>query len=125
MCVLSRRRTNTPLQALALMNDPTFVEAARVFAENVAISSRQESEAHLRQAFRTLLARDPSYSELMILKDGFERRLRNFRQDPDSAKALLAVGESASKPGLDPVYVAALSTSIMNLYNLDEAILHE
>jgi len=125
MCVLSRPRTNTPLQALALMNDPTFVEAARVFAENVAISSRQESEAHLRQAFRTLLARDPSYSELMILKDGFERRLRNFRQDPDSAKALLAVGESASKPGLDPVYVAALSTSIMNLYNLDEAIHHE
>lgn len=125
MCVLSRPRTNTPLQALALMNDPTFVEAARVFAENVAVSSQQDSEAHLRQAFRTLLARAPSDSELMIVKDGFERRLRNFRQDPDSAKALLAVGESASKPGLDPVYVAALSTSIMNLYNLDEAIHHE
>ena len=125
MCVLSRPRTNTPLQALALMNDPTFVEAARVFAEDLAASSRQDPESHLKRAFWTILTRSPSESELMILKDGFEKRLRNFREDPEGADALLAVGESASKPGLDPVYVAALSTSIMNLYNLDEAIHHE
>ena len=125
MCVLSRPRTNTPLQALALMNDPTFVEAARVFAEDLAASSRQDPESHLKRAFWTILTRSPSESELMILKDGFEKRLRNFREDPEGADALLAVGESAPKPGLDPVYVAALSTSVMNLYNLDEAIHHE
>ncbi|HCR28718.1 MAG TPA: hypothetical protein DIV79_01710 [Opitutae bacterium] len=125
MCVLGRPRTNTPLQALALMNDPTFVEAARVFAEEIADSSRKDPESHLNQAFRTILSRSPSESELMILKNGFEERLRNFRQDPDGANALLEVGESGPRSGLDPVYVAALSTSIMNLYNLDEAIHHE
>jgi hypothetical protein len=125
MCVLSRPRTNTPLQALALMNDPTFVEAARVLAEEIADSPRKDPESHLKQAFRTILTRSPSESELMILKEGFEERRKNFRRSPESASALLEVGESSLKQGLDPVYVAALSTSIMNLYNLDEAIHHE
>jgi hypothetical protein len=79
----------------------------------------------LKQAFRTILTRSPSESELMILKEGFEERRKNFRRSPESASALLEVGESSLKQGLDPVYVAALSTSIMNLYNLDEAIHHE
>jgi len=125
MCVLSRPRTNTPLQALALMNDPTFVEAARVFAEKILESSRQDPDSNLTQAFRTVLARAPSDSELEILKEGFEERLQRFRRNPESAKAMLEVGERAPNSKLDPTYVAALSTSVMNLFNLDETIHHE
>lgn len=124
MCVLGRPRTNTPLQALALMNDPTFVEAARALAEEIMeLSNHPKSQ--LSRAFRKILARAPSDYEIKLLEEGFDERLQSFRQNPESADALLEVGETKPRADLDPIYVAALSTSVMNLFNLDEAIHHE
>lgn len=124
MCVLSRQRTNTPLQALALMNDPTFVEAARVLAEKTT-KEYENLEEQLIFAFRTILARQPNSFELNTLKKGYENRLAYFSNEPEQAKILLTVGESPADPNLDASQLAALSTTVMNLFNLDETIHHE
>ncbi|MGY8696639.1 MAG: DUF1553 domain-containing protein, partial [Verrucomicrobiia bacterium] len=124
MCILSRQKTNTPLQALALMNDPTFVEAARVLAENLMIESN-DSKTQLRNAFQTILARTPNTFELQTLHQGFEKRLAYFKDEKHHAKSMISVGSTAANTTLDPSYLAALSTSMMNLFNLDESINHE
>lgn len=124
MCILSRQKTNTPLQALALMNDPTFVEAARVLAENLMIESN-DSKTQLRNAFQTILARTPNTFELQTLHQGFEKRLAYFKDEKHHAKSMISVGSTAANTTLDPGYLAALSTSMMNLFNLDESINHE
>jgi hypothetical protein len=124
MCVLSRPKTNTPLQALALMNDPTFVEAARVLAENMMAES-SDSETQLRNAFQAILARAPSAFELQTLHQGFQKRLAYFKDEQHNAQSLISVGSTAAQTTLNPSYLAALSTSMMNLFNLDETIHHE
>lgn len=124
MCVLSRPKTNTPLQALALMNDPTFVEAARVLAENLMAESN-DSKTQLKSAFQSILARSPSTFELQTLHQGFEKRLAYFKDEKHNAQSLISVGSTAVQATTDPSYLAALSTSMMNLLNLDETIHHE
>ena len=124
MCILDRPKTNTPLQALALMNDPTFVEAARVLAE-YTMRAADDSRKQLTIAFQTILTRTPSDFELQLLHDGFQKRLGYFKQEPQDAASMIAVGNTAPDQELDPSYLAALSTSVMNLFNLDETIHHE
>lgn len=124
MCVLSRQKTNTPLQALALMNDPTFVEAARILAENAMRRSHHLDE-QLLVAFRTILARPPIAFELQTLRKGFHKRLDYFRDEQEEAEKLLDVGDYPADPTLDISQLAALSTTVMNLFNLDETIHHE
>lgn len=124
MCTLSRPKTNTPLQALALMNDPTFVEAARVLAEN-AMQESDKPEEQLKIAFQKILARPPSDYELQILKEGYENRLSYFKNEVEHAISLIGVGARTPQSMIDASYLAALSTSVMNLLNLDETIHHE
>ena len=121
-CVVRQTRTNTPLQALNLMNDVTYVEAARLLAERAMREGGSIPSERIVHAFRLAAARKPSPEELRILRAGFETHLSNYREDPKAAKELVAVGESKRDASLNVSELAAY-TSITNLIlNLDEVI---
>ena len=120
-CEVRRLRTNTPLQALVMMNDPMVLEASRVLAEREAAESSSASDKIVK-AFRLILCRTPSASELSALTDYYGTELAEFRKDPSSAKKTLAVGEYPQAANIDPVTTAALMRVIDTLYNLEEAI---
>ncbi|MEK6261767.1 MAG: PSD1 and planctomycete cytochrome C domain-containing protein [Planctomycetota bacterium] len=124
VCVLRRQRTNTPLQALVLMNDPQFVEAARALAERMATSSRDD-QSRLTNGFRWATSRTPSDSERDTLMRLFAAERSRFRERTRSVDSLLAVGESSVATGLDRAELAAWTVVANVLLNLDEAISRE
>jgi len=121
-CTVRRSRTNTPLQALVLLNDPTYVEASRKFAERILAGGGKSLDQRLEFAFRSVLARQPTTVELTILRGVYDRQLARFRELPDAAKALLAVGESPADPSLDPAELAAWAMVASAILNTDEAV---
>jgi Protein of unknown function (DUF1553)/Protein of unknown function (DUF1549)/Concanavalin A-like lectin/glucanases superfamily/Planctomycete cytochrome C len=121
MCQVRPRRTNTPLQALTLMNDVTFVEAARVIAQ-YAIASSPEIDQRLATIFRTILARDTSDQELAILRRGLQNHLTRFEASPTAAQQLIEVGEYTAPPSIAPRELAAYTTIASLILNLDEAV---
>ncbi|MBW3624294.1 MAG: DUF1553 domain-containing protein [Armatimonadetes bacterium] len=136
-CIVRRSVTNTPLQALVLMNDPTYVEAARKLAErllveaegaprNPAVMGESEPVAavkdRLRYAFRLVLSREPADEEMSVLLGLYNQEMLRFNKDREGAKKLLAVGESKRNERLDPVELATWTTVASTLLNLDEAI---
>ena len=121
ICTVKRPRTNTPLQALALMNDVTYVEAARRFAERM-LRSGDTVEEQIRSGFRRVTARWPRETELTRLRAGFDRRMARFEADADAAKALLAEGESDVTVKETGARLAAMTTVASILLNLDETI---
>jgi hypothetical protein len=123
-CVLNRSRTNTPLQALALMNDVTYVEASRRLAEHAMRASDATNE-RIGFAFRRLLARDPSKFEREALRRGYEKRLEFYVAKQQAALMLVEQGESAVDGSLDRPQLAALTTCVMNIMNLDETVNRE
>jgi hypothetical protein len=124
-CVVREVRTDTPLQALNVLNDVTFVEAARGFAERILTETRPEPEARLAAAFQVATGRRPRPVELGILRDGFHEQLARFRSDPEGARALIRAGESAPNPRLDPCELAAYTAMGQLILNLDETITKE
>ncbi|MCA9009267.1 MAG: DUF1553 domain-containing protein, partial [Planctomycetaceae bacterium] len=124
-CTVQRARTNTPLQALALMNDVTFVEAARVFAERVMNSTEGSIEERIQQAYMIATARLPRPEELTLLKGRFERSLELFRNDRTAARELLHVGETKVNPASDEAQIAAMTTVTSLILNLDEVVNRE
>ena len=121
ICVVRRSRTNTPLQALALMNEVTYVEAARKFAERM-MDHGSTSEEMLRWGFRLATARMPEPAELEILVKGYGRRLEYYRANPEEAAGLLKSGEAPVRDGLDVAELAALATAASVILNLDEVV---
>jgi hypothetical protein len=126
-CVVQRSRTNTPLQALALMNDTTFVEAARVFAQHLMSKSDDASiensmEERISQAFLITTARSPRPEELAILKQRFENSLSVFQANPTAAAELVHVGEFAVDEKLNLPELAAFTTVTSLILNLDEVV---
>ena len=121
-CSVRRARTNTPLQALALMNEVTYVEAAKKFAERM-MANGASAEERIAWAFRVATARQPKPRELETLVGGYQRRLAHYQDDPKAAEQLLAQGESRVADGIDRAELAALTTVANILLNLDE-ILH-
>ena len=93
-CTARRGITNTPLQALVLMNDPTYVEAARVFAERDLAEAKPTEDDRIRFAFRLATDRDPSAKELEILHNLYHKEIAHYDTDRKAAQKLLAVGES-------------------------------
>ncbi|WP_395752931.1 PSD1 and planctomycete cytochrome C domain-containing protein [Prosthecobacter sp.] len=124
-CALRRSRSNTPLQALNLMNDPTYVEAARFLAQRMIKNGGTSIESRLTHGFGVLLARKPRPQELQVLTAAVERSLKDFAQDPEAAKQLLTVGEAKTDDKLNPVELAAYTTAASTLINLDETITKE
>jgi hypothetical protein len=118
-CEVQRPNTNTPLQALALLNDPAVLEASRVFTEKL-IDNRVDNR--LQVAFRTILCRKPSKKELILLEDYFEDELAYFNENSKEALALLDVGEMKSNIHKEPELKAAMMQCIQLMYNMEEAI---
>lgn len=123
-CTVKTARTNTPLHALATLNDTTYAEAARALAERV-MTSAQTPEERVSLAFRLVLARSPSPQELSVLVASVARQQAQFAADMDSAKKLLAVGESKRNESLDVAEHAAFTGMALAILNLDEAVSKE
>ena len=124
-CTVRRARTNTPLQALVLMNDPTYVEAARELAERVLREGGTAEDDRLAFAFRLPLARPPSAEEAQVLKKLHVEQLAHYRADGEAARKLLTLGESPADPSLDPAELAAWATIASVILNLDEAVMKQ
>ena len=120
VCSVRQSRTNTPLHALILLNDPTFVEASRAFAERVLKEPLPSTEARLAYAFRLSTGRQPTAAETQTLQTGLEELAKPFRADPASAATLLGVGESPRDTRLDAIEHAAWTSLASLLLNLDE-----
>ena len=120
-CRVRRARTDTPLQALVLMNDPTFVEAARVLAQNVMLASKTPRE-RLADAFVRVLARKPTAAELNVLQRSVAKRIAQYKADPKAALGLISVGDSPVDPRCAPAELAAYTVATSTLLNLDETI---
>jgi hypothetical protein len=122
--VARRARTNTPLQALVLMNDEQYVEAARGLAERMMAAGTTPAD-RLTNGFRLAAARRPADVELKLLTQTYERQLARYKAKPEEAKKLLAVGEAKANPALDPAEYAAYTMTANLILNLDEVITKE
>lgn len=124
-CTVRETRTNTPLQALVLLNEITFVEAARVLAQRVLAECGPDPRDRATRTFRLVLARKPREQELTVLVRFVSRQLERFRAAPEDAKALISVGEAPRPETLDACELAAYTTLANLVFNLDEAITKE
>lgn len=124
-CTARRLLTNTPLQALVLLNDTTYIEASRALATRMMKEGGTGADQRIRFAFSLATAREPAARELSILRQLAERESETYRQHPDSAKKLLAVGESPVPAGIDAAELAAWTTVASAVLNLDETITKE
>lgn len=122
VCAVKRQRTNTPLQALNLMNDPMMLEASRTIAQHLLKKTGQAWPERLEAAFRQVALRQPTERELKVLEKHFAERKKQLSGKPDAAKMLLKVGESAPDDKLDPVESAALMETVALVFNMDEVI---
>jgi hypothetical protein len=121
-CVVRETRTNTPLQALNLMNDVAFVEAARSLGQRMIKEGGGDAASRLRYGFRLVTGRAPAAREEQILRDNLQYHLDHFSGKPKEIQALLSQGESRSDPSLDPRELAAYASVGSLLLNLDETI---
>jgi len=124
-CTVRRARTNTPLQALILMNDPTYVEAARVLAERIIKAAGHTVDERISLAFRLATARQPTPAEVAILRRILKAQQAENQSDPESAALLLQVGESSFDESLDRRELAAWTAVTSSILNLDETITRE
>ncbi len=120
-CLIRRARTNTPLQALVLLNDPTFVEAARKLAERVLAETKSDDD-RLLLACELVLSRRPTVVEREVLLNLLRDTKGKFARDKRAAEKLLAVGRSTVAGGQNVEELAAWTTIASMLLNLDEAI---
>ena len=125
MCIVRRERTNTPLQALALMNDVTYVEAARVLAEHMMSEGGATPEERVTLGFRLLTARRPTSQEKELLLNGFHRNRDRYQENKEAAMKLVSTGEFERNEQLDVSELAAYTMAASLILNLDEVITKE
>jgi hypothetical protein len=121
VCTVTRQRTSTPLQALVLLNDPQYVESARILAEQVLHHDGSTPE-RTTYAFRRVLSRTPTSTETQHLARLHDTERARFSAERSAAEALLATGERPRDPSLDPVDLAAWTVVTSTIMNLDEAV---
>ncbi|MDB6036713.1 MAG: Protein of unknown function (DUF1553)/Protein of unknown function (DUF1549)/Planctomycete [Verrucomicrobiales bacterium] len=121
-CVVRRPRTNTPLQALVLMNDPQFVESARAFAQRIILHGGKNDKDRIAYAFRLATARNPKPEESKVLLDILGRQLTDYAKDETSAAELLTVGDFKAKGESSDSELAAWTTIASMILNLDETV---
>ena len=120
-CALERPRTNTPLQALVTLNDPQFVEAARVLAQRL-LTMNKSTEDRIRFAYRLALGRVATVKEIDILKQWLANEGQLFSKHPDKAKELLKIGEAPRPSQVPESELAAWTVLSQMVLNLDETL---
>jgi len=121
VCTVRRERTNTPLQALATLNDPQFVEAARRLAERALANGRRDDDAVQFMA-EQLLARSLTAKELSIVRGTLKEMQTYYREQPEAAQRLIHVGDSPVAEQFAPAQLASLAMVANQLMNLDEVL---
>ena len=121
-CTIRRSRTNTPLQALLLLNGPQFVEAARHLAQRMMAEGGRTLDERITYGFRLVSARKPGPDELAVLRAAYKANLERYANDEAAALKLLRVGESPFDAGLNPAELAAITSLARLLLNTNEAI---
>ncbi len=124
-CIVRANRTNTPMQALDLMNDVTYVEASRKFAERMMKEGGASPDQRIDYAFRLALARPAKPQEQSVLLDTLSQFKAHYQAKPDAAVKYLSEGNSPRDPKLDPVELAAYTAVASLIFNLDETITKE
>jgi Protein of unknown function (DUF1553)/Protein of unknown function (DUF1549)/Concanavalin A-like lectin/glucanases superfamily/Planctomycete cytochrome C len=123
VCTVNRQRTSTPLQALVLLNDPQYVEAARKVAERMVLEGGASASGRISLAFRLLTSRTPLPSELALLEKLYADERAAFEKDPRAARRLLATGEAPRNRTLPAAEVAAASIVASTVMNMDDAVM--
>jgi hypothetical protein len=118
-----RERSNTPLQALQLMNDVQHFEAARKLAERMLVEGGKTLAERIRFGYRVVLARGPEAEEVEIVEKTLQHYLARYQKDPASAAKAIRVGESPLRPGLPEPELAAYALIANLLLNLDETVM--
>jgi hypothetical protein len=121
-CCVERPRSNTPLQALVLLNDPEYVEAARAFAERIAREGGSSTENRIQFAYWQTLSRAAQQEEIILLSTLYERHLSQFRADAKAAEQLLHVGERPAPERMSAAELAAWTSVARVIFNLHETI---
>jgi hypothetical protein len=122
VCTVRRPRTNTPLQALALMNDPQYVEASRALATRMIKQGSADVEQRIDFGFRLATARPPSEKEKEVLLSVYKEQLAQYSANKEAATKLLSVGESKPDPAIDTAELAAWTSVASMILNLDATI---
>ena len=121
-CTVDRPRSNVPQQALALLNDPTYVEAARVFAERIVREGGASAADRMKYAFARALNRGPSDEEVRLLTTLLDKHGKKYAAEPDAAKKLIAAGSKPVPTDLNPCELAAWTSVARVILNLSETI---
>jgi hypothetical protein len=120
-CEVKRTRTNTPLQALVMLNDPLVLEASLALADRL-ISEKTTDADKLTTAFRKIVCRKPLEKESAILAEALKTNHTYFQSHPDAAEKVITVGEYEIKNNSSPVQLAALMMVVQTIFNMDESI---
>ncbi|MEM7783895.1 MAG: DUF1553 domain-containing protein [Planctomycetota bacterium] len=121
-CIVRRGKTNTPLQALVLMNDPQYVESAKFFASRIIKEGGKTVRDKIKFAFKTAVAKEPSKEVVDVLENLHQQELSTFQEEIERAKGLLSIGEKAIDEGLDKAELAAWTIVSNLIFNLDEFV---
>ena len=122
ICTARRPVSNTPLAALALLNDPTFIEASRVLAMHILVEGGDDVRSRLRWAWRAVLSRDPTSDEVDLLEELLKTDAAEYAADPDAARALTSIGLAPLPDDVDLVELAAWTSVARAVLNLNETI---
>jgi len=123
VCSIKQVRTNTPLHALATLNDITYIEAARALAQRVLqTSTSADDSARIATAFRRATTRTPSSQEVSVMQGTLDRLRKHYTADRDAALQLLKTGESSRDEKLDPIEHASYTALCTLILNLDEVL---
>ena len=125
ICTVKRTRTNTPLQALALLNEITYVEAARGLAEEMIAHGGSSTDARLEWGLRRVTCRQPAPDEIATLSKGLLKRLSHFQSQPEAAQKLINIGARRPSGSIPPAELAAYTLTANVLLNLDETVTRE
>jgi mono/diheme cytochrome c family protein/uncharacterized membrane protein len=121
-CTANRTISNTPLQALDLLNDPIYVEAARVFAQRIIKEGGSNDTDRMTWAYREALCRTPLPAERKVLEGLLDKHLKEYAADPKSAKLVSTNGEAPTAKDVDPVQLAAWTSVARTIINLHETV---
>jgi len=123
LCMMQRESTNTPLQALVLLNDPQYVEAARALAQHVMVAMPEATlQKQLSYAFETVISREPKQAEFVRLATSYKEQLDYYQNNQLAANELLSIGESKRSIQIDQAKHAALMCTVQLMMNLSETI---